>query len=53
MCTGKQTKESASGGCRGNCADLAQAKAPEAEVQKQKTACHGEAETPVETGSCE
>lgn len=44
MCTGNKMTENTGAGCRGKCADLAQAKAPEAEVLKQKNACHGDQE---------
>jgi len=47
MCTGKKNTELTAGGCRGKCADLAQAKTPQAELQKQQQQCHGTADDPA------
>ena len=45
MCTGNdKSAGSTAGGCKGKCADLAQAKGPEAELQKQQKECHGDQE---------
>jgi len=56
MCTGNKMTEITAGECRGKCGDLAQAKAPEAEVRKQQRECHGDPDqttgTAAEACSC-
>lgn len=49
MCKKNQTVEKMPEGCRGKCADLAEEKRPEAELQQQRKACHGDPETPATT----